>query len=47
MFEKINTSLSVVIFVHGFLNVCVLIAAYHNHIIKGWWKLKNMLGENY
>ena len=34
--------------VHGFLNVCVVIAGCHNHIIiKGWWKLKNMLGGNY
>ena len=43
MCEKMNTSLSVVIVVHGVLNVviaccnyCVVIAAYHNHIIKGW-----------
>ena len=30
------------IVVHGFLNVCVVIAAYHDHIIKGWWKLKDI-----
>ena len=40
--------LSVVIAVHGFLNVCVVIAGCHNHIIiEGWWKLKHMLGGNY
>ena len=39
--------LSVVIAVHGFLNVCVVIAGYHNHIIKGWSKFTNMLGGNY
>ena len=45
MFEKKILVLSVVIAVYGFLNVCVVIAVCHNHIImKGWWKLKNMLG---
>ena len=32
----------VVIVVRGFLNVCVVIAAYHNHFIKGWWELKHV-----
>ena len=32
-----NTSISVVIDVQGFLIFCVVITAYHNHIIKGWW----------
>ena len=27
-----------------FLNVCVVIAGYHNHIINGWWKLKKYVG---
>ena len=26
------------------LNVCVVIAGCHNHIIKGWWKLKKHVG---
>ena len=47
MFEKMIPVLSVVIVAHVFLNVSVVIAAYHNHIIKGWWKLKNLLGGNY
>ena len=34
--------LSVVTVVHDFLNVRVVIAAYHNHIIKGWWNLKHV-----
>ena len=34
--------LSVVTVAHGFLNVCVVNAAYDNHIIKGWWKLKHV-----
>ena len=42
MFEKMSTSF--VSSVHGFLNVCVVIAGYHNHIIKGCWKLKYILG---
>ena len=37
--------LSVVIVVHGFLNVFVVIAAYHNYIIKGWWKLKHVVWD--
>ena len=35
------------IVLHCLLNVCVVIAAYHNHIIKVWWKLKHLLGGNY
>ena len=45
---RIQLVLSVVIAVHGFLNVYIVIAGCHNHInIKGWWKLKTMLGGNY
>ena len=48
MFEKKGILvLSVVTDVHGFLNVCVVTAGCHNHIIKGWWKFKNMLGGSY
>ena len=25
-----------------FLNVCVVVAAYHDHIITGWRKLKHV-----
>ena len=48
LFEmKCKSVLSVVVVVHDFLNVCAVIAAYHNHIIKCWWKLKYTLGGNY
>ena len=45
MFEKMNTSFvsTVVIVVHGFINVCVVIVAFHNQC---WWKLKHILGGN-
>ena len=42
MFEEMNTSMSIVIVVHGLLNVCVVFTAYHNHIRKSWWKLKHV-----
>ena len=38
MFEKINTSFVSSDCCSCFLNVCVVIAGCHNHIIKGWWK---------
>ena len=44
---KKNTSFVSIDCCSWFLNVCVVIAAYHNHIIKGWWKLQHMLGGNY
>ena len=43
--KKMNTSLSVVIAVNGFLNGCVVIVAYIDHIIKGWWNFKHVEWE--
>ena len=41
---KLIPVLSVVIVtvVYGFVNVSVVIAAYYNRIMKGWWKLKQV-----
>ena len=41
MFEKMNTTFVSSDCFHGFLNVCVVIAAHHNHILKGWWILEH------
>ena len=32
--------MSLMIVVHGFLNV--VIVAYNNYIMKGWWNLKHL-----
>ena len=42
MFEQMNTSFVGDGCCSWFLNVCVVIAAHHNHIITGWWKLKQV-----
>ena len=47
MFEKMNTSFVSSDCCCSRLNTCAVIAAYHNHSIKGWCKSKHMLGGNY
>ena len=42
MFEKMNTIFVSKDYCSWFFSVCVVIAAYHDHIIMSWWKLKHV-----